>query len=333
MGSNHGPTRMALAEAQRAGPDPRREPRGRRQPRPAADPRPRHPARALRRGRRRRPAAVAGPAAAMGVRPRARARKRCARPARWSTCSATTRASPCGARTTSRSRSTCSRATPVRGRDVARPRPRCSFPSWNKDVLDRSDRPRALHKADPTRAVNPHSGVLPGLGSGGTDTHFYFGWYHGRMDGLAAALRAMPRLARFVTEFGAQAVPDYRGLHAPRALAGPRLGRPLRAPRAPEAVLRPARPARAVRVVRGMARRDPALPGRADPAADRGPAPAEARPHRRASASSASPTVIRRSPGPCSTTPASRRPGTTRCATPVARCCRCSSPAPARSTW
>ena len=41
----------------------------------------------------------------------------------------------------------------------------------------------------------------------GTDTHFYFGWYHGRMDGLAAALRAMPRLARFVTEFGAQAVP------------------------------------------------------------------------------------------------------------------------------
>jgi beta-mannosidase len=56
--------------------------------------------------------------------------------------------------------------------------------------------------------VNPHSGVLPGPTSGGTDTHFYFGWYHGRMDGLAGALRAVPRLARFVTEFGAQAVPD-----------------------------------------------------------------------------------------------------------------------------
>jgi beta-mannosidase len=50
--------------------------------------------------------------------------------------------------------------------------------------------------------------VLPGPASGGTDSHFYFGWYHGRMDGLAPALRAVPRLARFVTEFGAQAVPE-----------------------------------------------------------------------------------------------------------------------------
>ncbi len=81
------------------------------------------------------------------------------------------------------------------------------LPSWNKDVLDRSVA-HAIHKADPTRAVDLHSGVLPGLGSGGTDTHFYFGWYHGQMDGLAPALRAMPRLARFVSEFGAQAVPE-----------------------------------------------------------------------------------------------------------------------------
>ncbi len=93
-----------------------------------------------------------------------------------------------------------------RARDIARTAVSMFLPSWNKDVLDRSIT-RALHKADPTRAVNPHSGVLPGIGSGGTDTHFYFGWYHGRMDGLAPALRAMPRLARFVTEFGAQAVP------------------------------------------------------------------------------------------------------------------------------
>lgn len=95
----------------------------------------------------------------------------------------------------------------IRARDVARTAASMFLPTWNKDVLDRSIA-RALHKADPTRAVNPHSGVLPGVGSGGTDTHFYFGWYHGRMDGLAGALRAMPRLARFVTEFGAQAVPD-----------------------------------------------------------------------------------------------------------------------------
>jgi beta-mannosidase len=81
------------------------------------------------------------------------------------------------------------------------------LPTWNKNVLDRSIT-RALHRADPSRAVDPHSGVLPGLGGPGTDTHFYFGWYHGTLDGLAPALRAFPRLARFVTEFGAQAVPE-----------------------------------------------------------------------------------------------------------------------------
>jgi beta-mannosidase len=81
------------------------------------------------------------------------------------------------------------------------------LPTWNKNVLDRSIT-RALHRADPSRAVDPHSGVLPGLGGPGTDTHFYFGWYHGTLHGLASALRAVPRLARFVTEFGAQAVPD-----------------------------------------------------------------------------------------------------------------------------
>jgi beta-mannosidase len=81
------------------------------------------------------------------------------------------------------------------------------LPTWNKNVLDRSVT-RALHRADPSRAVNPHSGVLPGLGSSGTDSHFYFGWYHGTLDGLAPALRAVPRLGRFVTEFGAQAVPE-----------------------------------------------------------------------------------------------------------------------------
>ena len=81
------------------------------------------------------------------------------------------------------------------------------LPTWNKNVLDRSIT-HALHRADPSRAVDPHSGVFPGLGGPGTDTHFYFGWYHGEMDGLAPALRAVPRLARFVTEFGAQAVPD-----------------------------------------------------------------------------------------------------------------------------
>ena len=52
-----------------------------------------------------------------------------------------------------------------------------------------------------------HSGVLPHPGSGGTDTHLYFGWYHGTERDLPRALGAWPRLARFLSEFGAQAVP------------------------------------------------------------------------------------------------------------------------------
>ena len=103
---------------------------------------------------------------------------------------------------------------PFRGRDIARVGASMFLPSWNKDVLDRSVA-HALHKADPTRPVDVHSGLLPGIGSGGTDAHFYFGWYHGRMDGLAPALRAIPRLGRFVTEFGAQAVPDHAEFMTP----------------------------------------------------------------------------------------------------------------------
>lgn len=103
---------------------------------------------------------------------------------------------------------------PVRGGAAARLAASMFLPTWNKDVLDRSVA-RALHRADPSRPVDLHSGVFPGPASGGTDTHLYFGWYHGRMDGLAPALRAVPRLARFVTEFGAQAVPETAGFMEP----------------------------------------------------------------------------------------------------------------------
>jgi beta-mannosidase len=96
---------------------------------------------------------------------------------------------------------------PLHARQALRLGASMFLPSWNKDVLDLSVA-RAIRKADPTRAVDPHSGVLPGFGTGGTDAHLSFGWHHGRMDGLAPALRAFPRLARFVTEFGAAAVPD-----------------------------------------------------------------------------------------------------------------------------
>jgi beta-mannosidase len=80
------------------------------------------------------------------------------------------------------------------------------LPSWNKSVLDRSVK-RALEAADGSRPVIPHSGVLPHAGSAGTDSHLYFGWYHCDERDLPRLTRAVPSMARFVTEFGAQAVP------------------------------------------------------------------------------------------------------------------------------
>ena len=80
-------------------------------------------------------------------------------------------------------------------------------PTWNKTVLDRSIK-RALERSDSTRPVVAHSGVIPHVGSGGTDTHVYFGWYHGHERDFPRFCAAVPRLARFVTEFGAQAVPQ-----------------------------------------------------------------------------------------------------------------------------
>jgi beta-mannosidase len=81
------------------------------------------------------------------------------------------------------------------------------LPTWNKTVLDRSVK-RALEKADGTRPVIAHSGVLPHPPQlDGTDSHVYFGWYHGQERDFPGFLRALPRMARFVSEFGAQAVP------------------------------------------------------------------------------------------------------------------------------
>lgn len=82
------------------------------------------------------------------------------------------------------------------------------LPSWNKSVLDRWVK-RAIERADPTRLVSPHSGVLPHLPMlDGTDSHFYFGWYHGDATDLGTLVQRVPRVARFVSEFGAQAAPD-----------------------------------------------------------------------------------------------------------------------------
>jgi len=81
------------------------------------------------------------------------------------------------------------------------------LPSWNRTVLDRGVR-RAFERADDTRPVIPHSGVVPHLPKlDGTDSHLYFGWRDGDEQELERAARRMPRLVRFVSEFGTQAAP------------------------------------------------------------------------------------------------------------------------------
>lgn len=81
------------------------------------------------------------------------------------------------------------------------------LPTWNKSVLDHSIK-KVLETNDGSRPVVAHSGVLPHPPQlDGTDSHWYFGWYHGQMDGIADLVRRFPRGARFVSEFGAQAAP------------------------------------------------------------------------------------------------------------------------------
>jgi beta-mannosidase len=81
------------------------------------------------------------------------------------------------------------------------------LPTYNRTILDRSIA-RTLRRNDPSRPVVPHSGVLPNLPRlDGTDSHLYLGWYGGEEWQLPALAAAMPRLVRFVGEFGAQSVP------------------------------------------------------------------------------------------------------------------------------
>ncbi|MCU1397647.1 MAG: putative glycosidase [Acidimicrobiales bacterium] len=81
------------------------------------------------------------------------------------------------------------------------------LPSWNKNILDRWVK-RAFERADETRPTTSHSGVMPHIPEvGGTDSHLYFGWYHGDERDLPGFAAAFPRMVRFVSEFGAQAVP------------------------------------------------------------------------------------------------------------------------------
>lgn len=89
------------------------------------------------------------------------------------------------------------------------------LPTWNKSVLDRTVK-RAIDKADGTRPVIAHSGVLPHPPLlDGTDSHLSFGWHHGDERDLPTFAKVVPRMVRFVGRFGAQAVPDDAGFCDP----------------------------------------------------------------------------------------------------------------------
>ena len=84
-----------------------------------------------------------------------------------------------------------------------------ALPSWNRSLLDRAIK-TVLERDDGTRPVVAHSGVLPHLPQlDGTDSHLSLGWYLGEERDLPVVLARWPRLARFVGEFGAAAVPDH----------------------------------------------------------------------------------------------------------------------------
>ncbi len=85
---------------------------------------------------------------------------------------------------------------------------RQQLPTWNRTVLDRSLK-RVLRRNDQSRPAIAHSGVVPHLPQlDGTDAHLWFGWYDGGPGDLSMFARRLPRHVRFVSAFGAQAVPD-----------------------------------------------------------------------------------------------------------------------------
>lgn len=88
---------------------------------------------------------------------------------------------------------------------------RQQVPTWNRSVLDGSVK-RALAKADGSRPVLAHSGVAPHVPQiEGTDTHLSLGWQVGDERDLPTLARRLPRMVRFVTELGADAVPSGDG--------------------------------------------------------------------------------------------------------------------------
>ena len=80
-------------------------------------------------------------------------------------------------------------------------------PSWNRTILDRAIR-RAFQRNDSTRPVITHSDVAPHIPNlAGSDLGLYFGWLGGEASDLAEFAATIPRLVRWVSDMGAQALP------------------------------------------------------------------------------------------------------------------------------
>jgi beta-mannosidase len=94
----------------------------------------------------------------------------------------------------------CAHDAPLGDDAPARAIANATVPTWGKEVLDRSTA-RAIARTDGTRPVVRSSGA-------GDDSHLWFGWRHGTLAGVGPAIRAVPRLGRFVSAFGAQSVPS-----------------------------------------------------------------------------------------------------------------------------
>lgn len=92
---------------------------------------------------------------------------------------------------------------PVAGSTVARV-VRDRLPTWNTVVLDRWVR-RAIENADESRPTVAHG-----------DSGMSLGWEHGSSRDLDGLVAAVPSMARFVTSFGAAAVPTTDGFMAPQ---------------------------------------------------------------------------------------------------------------------
>lgn len=93
-----------------------------------------------------------------------------------------------------------------RWEDAARRAAGQLLPTRNKTTLDGSLK-RALSRADGSRPVISHSGLWPHP-IAGTDSRLPFGWERGNVRDVADSLARLPVLARFVTVFGPQAVPE-----------------------------------------------------------------------------------------------------------------------------